>query len=287
MLAWGLRARTPAAVRRLPEGDAILYVDFRPLRSAGLLTPSAVPKAPAYAGFVRQSGFDFERDLDTLALSLDGPPTAPADATCILSGRFGPGFTAYLAAHALRRQTVAGLDAFIFPGWARPGQRLAVVPLGSGRFLVTNRPDPSAAVAHARSWWPSPPSLWHASGWLPAPPAGYAAANLLHLAADRALDGSVPPWRGAETLELRLGLTLSGAALQGVETTASPADAAAALRFFDGQRQALATLLAAGDPPPANAAALSAALKNLRLSQQGASVRFTLRLDRSLLAPSK
>jgi hypothetical protein len=67
-----LRSRAaPDAVRLLPESDAVLYVNLEPIR---LLTDlgKKPPKErdPQYEEFVRQTGFEFERDLDKAAFAI-------------------------------------------------------------------------------------------------------------------------------------------------------------------------------------------------------------------------
>src|SRR5580698_7639804 len=67
-----LRKRAaPDAVRLLPECDAILYVNLEPVRLLTDLGKSA-PKErdPQYEDFVRQTGFEFERDLDKAAFAI-------------------------------------------------------------------------------------------------------------------------------------------------------------------------------------------------------------------------
>lgn len=67
-----LRKRAaPDAVRLLPESDAVLYVNLEPIR---LLTDLGKnpPKErdPQYEDFVRQTGFEFERDLYKAAFAI-------------------------------------------------------------------------------------------------------------------------------------------------------------------------------------------------------------------------
>src|SRR5580698_11121741 len=66
-----LRKRAaPDAVRMLPESDAVLYINLEPIR---LLTDIAKhpPKErePDYEEFVRETSFEFERDLDRAAFA--------------------------------------------------------------------------------------------------------------------------------------------------------------------------------------------------------------------------
>ena len=68
----------PDAVRLLPESDAVLYINMEPVR---LLTDIAKnpPKErePQYEEFVRETGFEFERDLDRAAFAIHyGAPGA-------------------------------------------------------------------------------------------------------------------------------------------------------------------------------------------------------------------
>ena len=76
-----LRKRAaPDAVRLLPASDAVLYINLEPIR---LLTDLGKnpPKNrdPQYEEFVRETGFEFERDLDKAALAIHyGQPNGKA-----------------------------------------------------------------------------------------------------------------------------------------------------------------------------------------------------------------
>src|ERR1035438_524868 len=65
------RRAAPDVVRLLPDSGAVLYVNLEPIR---LLTDlgKKPPKErdPQYEDFVRQTGFEFERDLDKAALAI-------------------------------------------------------------------------------------------------------------------------------------------------------------------------------------------------------------------------
>ena len=60
-------------LQRLPAQDAIiLFLDFDTLRRGGLLkllSPSKTAEEPEYQAFVRNTGFDYRRDLDLAAVS--------------------------------------------------------------------------------------------------------------------------------------------------------------------------------------------------------------------------
>src|SRR5580704_5704982 len=74
-----LRRRAPPdAVRFLPESDAVLYVNLEPIRLfTGLGKSPPKDRDPQYEEFVRQTGFEFERDLDKAAFAIHyGVPVA-------------------------------------------------------------------------------------------------------------------------------------------------------------------------------------------------------------------
>ncbi|MDQ6705877.1 MAG: hypothetical protein M3Z85_07920 [Acidobacteriota bacterium] len=72
---------------RLPTKDAVvLSVDFAALRRGGildLLSKSKVPEEPEYQTFVRNSNFDYKRDLDSALVAF-----APDGTFFLINGRF-------------------------------------------------------------------------------------------------------------------------------------------------------------------------------------------------------
>jgi hypothetical protein len=66
-------ASSAGMLQRLPAQDAIiLFLDFDTLRRGGvlkLLSPSKTSEEPEYQAFVRDTGFDYRRDLDLAAVS--------------------------------------------------------------------------------------------------------------------------------------------------------------------------------------------------------------------------
>jgi hypothetical protein len=283
--AWRLdyRAWAPEVVRRLPASETLVYVDLRPLRA---LLPTAPSGGSGYAAFVRDSGFDYTRDLDQLGLALRGDPARPTSACAILQGRFGPRFTAYLNHHAGRRVQVAGLAAWRFPGWARPAQAMTLALVARDVLVVTNAPDPAADLRRARSAWRPAPPQWRAVFWRPRPLA-YLGADTLTLAAERHLDGQRPPWAGARwaRISLRAG-PAGGLTLEAREQADAPQAAARTQAWIATQRQSLAAALAQAPAPGAELAAL---LARVRLRRDGARLRARLRLSlgqaRALLPP--
>ena len=65
----------PELARRLPVADGYLYLDLRPVRvvlSAKGASLPAIQREAEYDAFVKQTGFEFERDLDQSAIAIHG-----------------------------------------------------------------------------------------------------------------------------------------------------------------------------------------------------------------------
>jgi hypothetical protein len=73
-----LRKRAaPEPARLLPEADAYIYVNLKPIRRAGALNRAApISREPDYERFVAETGFEPERDLDEAAFAVHSPPPA-------------------------------------------------------------------------------------------------------------------------------------------------------------------------------------------------------------------
>jgi len=64
----------PEPVRLLPEAQAYLYIDLKPLQTAGLLDKTPPVQVDAdYDQFVKETGFEFERDLREAAIAVHMP----------------------------------------------------------------------------------------------------------------------------------------------------------------------------------------------------------------------
>src|SRR6202162_6659823 len=75
ILAVQLRKHAPPEPARiLPGGDAFFYVNLGPIRkvNAGKELP-LVSHDPEYERFIRETGFQFERDLDEAAFAIHYP----------------------------------------------------------------------------------------------------------------------------------------------------------------------------------------------------------------------
>lgn len=142
-----LRKRAaPDAVRLLPESDAVLYINAEPIR---LLTDIGKnpPKErdPQYEDFVRQTGFEFERDLDKAAFAIHyGVATAgkPAETRYseIFQGRFDHARVSdYLAKLAKSVEHYQDYDIYVIPV---EGRTVRVALLGVGIAAASNVESP-------------------------------------------------------------------------------------------------------------------------------------------------
>ena len=154
---WWWMARPPEAVRLLPDPDAVVYLNLRPVRLA-----SAFAKLPQvqhdadYDQFVRESGFDFERDLDEAGIAVHLAPDGPAPSGAagnvppretryseVFAGRFDvAALTRYFEKIARAKESYAGTTIFTIPVEART-VRLAVL---SARLAVVSNVEDASVI---------------------------------------------------------------------------------------------------------------------------------------------
>jgi hypothetical protein len=139
------KAAPPEAARLLPESDAIVYFNVKPLRLATHFDRTSVSRAPEYQRFVDATGIVPERDLDVAAFALhrmDDPngPNGPVGYSEVFEGRFD-GQRRYLDSIATGRESYAGHTIYtiaISDGTAvRP---LRVAQLGYDSIAASNMP---------------------------------------------------------------------------------------------------------------------------------------------------
>src|SRR5260370_10513473 len=87
------QAAPPEAARLLPESDAIVYANLKPLRVATHFERTLVTRSPDYQHFIDAAGIVPERDLDSVAFALhrmDDPngPNGPVGYSEVFDGRF-------------------------------------------------------------------------------------------------------------------------------------------------------------------------------------------------------
>src|SRR5579862_7629217 len=87
------RASSPDLVQQLPGGaHAVVFADMVELRASSFanelasLAPTPT-QDPPYTNFVRDTGFDYTRDLDRVAAAL-WPQTSPTSIVALAQGRF-------------------------------------------------------------------------------------------------------------------------------------------------------------------------------------------------------
>jgi hypothetical protein len=144
---WGVawyrsRSLTPAALlRRMPAEDALVaYIDFSELRRGGilqLLDGSKAGEDPEYRSFVRQTQFDYKKDLDAALVAF-----APTGRFLLLKGRFDwKSLRAYVAS-----QNGACVNSFCRMTGSTPERRISFFPLWSNVMALAVSPDESAAL---------------------------------------------------------------------------------------------------------------------------------------------
>ena len=135
----------PEAARLLPEADAIVYFDLKPLRALTNfhLHPSA--HSAAYQAFLDATGIDPERDLDAAAFALHrmsdpNGPNGPIAYSEVFNARFdGERLSQYLASQSEATESYAGHTIYDIP---IDGRTLRVTILGYEMVAASNAPTP-------------------------------------------------------------------------------------------------------------------------------------------------
>lgn len=141
-----LRSKAPPeAARLLPESDGIIYVNLKPFHSFFKKDLKPPKRAPEYQQFVAATGFDWERDLDQVAIGLHrmanpNGPNGPVAYSMVLVGNLtGTKLNAWLAAHATAREIYAGHTIYDIPS---EGRTVRVTQIGYDMMAVSNAPTP-------------------------------------------------------------------------------------------------------------------------------------------------
>ena len=165
---------TAHLLARLPADNAlVLSVDFRALRRAGilqLLDGAAAGQDPEYRSFVRETGFNYQRDLDRALAAF-----APTGKFFLLEGRFDwPRLRAYAAAQGGGCER----DLCRMQG-SQPDRRISFFPLRSDAMALAVSPDASAALRMANPAPGAPAVPSAAPVWLSVPVATLRAGDNL------------------------------------------------------------------------------------------------------------
>jgi hypothetical protein len=141
----------PEPARLLPGADAFFYLNLASARRAnsGKDLP-AVSRDPEYERFIRETGFQFERDLDEAAFAIHYPAGWPGGGTGtapevrfseVLVGKFhGEQLTAYLRQIAQSVETYHSVDIFTI---LLEGRSLRVAVLSADSVAASNHDDPA------------------------------------------------------------------------------------------------------------------------------------------------
>src|ERR1051326_2759882 len=107
----------PRAVLLLPDGDLLLYVNIQPLHLFQAHPTSRLRLDPEYGHFIENTGFQFERDLDEIAVSQHKPSrAADTESSEIFIGRFDrPRMNSYLGKIASGTENYAGRTIYSIP----------------------------------------------------------------------------------------------------------------------------------------------------------------------------
>lgn len=130
-------AHPPEIARLLPEGDIIVYANFKPAHLWNLTQSAPVAIEGEYQDFINRTGIQFERDLDEVAMSrrdtADGRDT---ESTEIFVGRFDlQKLKNYLESISSQRDSYHGRLLYIIP---HEGHTVRVCLLDGTRIAVTN-----------------------------------------------------------------------------------------------------------------------------------------------------
>jgi len=152
-------AATPEAVRMLPEGEFILYANLKPVHLF-LQAGKPVEVEGDYREFVNQTGIDFERDLDEVAISRrDTADRRDTESSEIFVGRFDQQrLASYLAKISSSQEDYSGHKIFVIP---HEGHTVRVTILDTSRIAVTNMVsgDVIHQIIDSKTKLPAGPSL--------------------------------------------------------------------------------------------------------------------------------
>ncbi|HEV2989016.1 MAG TPA: hypothetical protein VG759_11295 [Candidatus Angelobacter sp.] len=138
-------SKPPQAVRLLPEGELLVYVNLKPLHFFDSKTSNPVSPDPDYQAFIDQTNIQFERDLDQVAISMRNPG-AEAETSSIFRGRFDLNkLQSYLQKLAISSEKYGEKTVFSI---LHEGRTVRVCILADDEVAVTNMasPEPMRSV---------------------------------------------------------------------------------------------------------------------------------------------
>ena len=154
-------ARPARAVLLLPDGNFLLYVNFSP---AHFLNLGEMPIAsePEYQDFLAQTGFHFEHDLETIAVSQSNPGDINSESSAVFIGTFDQErLGRYLQKLSKNSETYAGKTIFSIPQESHT-VRACIIDAKTVAITNTESPQPMHGIidrAHGLVLARSGPSL--------------------------------------------------------------------------------------------------------------------------------
>jgi hypothetical protein len=148
------RRAAPEPARLLPEADAYFYFNLEPLRTLGVIGKNPPPAQDReYEEFMRETGFQFERDLEEAAFAVHAappvkgaksgpgkPPVSSRRFSEIFRGRFDSQRVAnYFRKTAKASENYRDIDIYQVP---LEGRTVRVALLGVGLAAVSNTDGP-------------------------------------------------------------------------------------------------------------------------------------------------
>ena len=139
-----LRANAPPeAARLLPESDAIVFLNLKPVRSVTHFDKNPVQRSPDFQHFIDVTGIVPERDLDSIALAFHhmpdpNGPNGPVAFSEVFVGRFdGVRLGQYLHSLASTEEPYAGRTIYTIP---IDGRLFRIAQLAYDTLAASNMP---------------------------------------------------------------------------------------------------------------------------------------------------
>lgn len=141
-----LREKAPPEVARLlPESDALVYLDIKPIRAATHFDKIQTPHDPSYQQFVSATSFEFERDLNEAAFALHRMPNPLGPNGAVAYSEVFEGHidtkrvAAYLKSISSSQEVYEGHTIFVVPS---EGRSVRVAILSYDMVAASNTPTP-------------------------------------------------------------------------------------------------------------------------------------------------
>jgi hypothetical protein len=160
LLLYRRSGQPPELARLLPEGDVLVYANLAPAHLWDSAKSRPLQVEGEYRNFIDQTGIQFERDLDEVAMSRrDTPDGKDTESSEIFSGRFDQQrLNAYLERISSQRDSYHDRILYIIP---HEGHTVRICVLDRKRVAVTNMvsADPMHEIIDGTDKPPKGPSL--------------------------------------------------------------------------------------------------------------------------------